>query len=225
MIKYFISLFKTMEDDKKNTGVNNTGAENSGDRNSGNGNTGKWNSGDWNSGDENSGKWNSGIRNTGNGNSGNGNTGKWNSGNWNSGKWNTGFFNTNEPNARFFNKKTDIKLSDFYSSDACPSWAEFDLCVWVQEEIMNAEEKKENPTYKTTGGYLKTLEYKEAWSVFWRKTDEENRQKFLNLPNFDAEIFKEITGIDVNKESKTLLVKGKEVSEDTIDKALKAYFK
>ncbi len=25
------------------------------------------------------------------------------------------------------------------------------------------------------------------------------RQKFLNLPNFDAKIFKEITGIDVDK--------------------------
>jgi hypothetical protein len=34
---------------------------------------------------------------------------------------------------------------------------------------------------------------------FWNKTDEENKKTFLNLPNFDDEIFKEITGIDVNK--------------------------
>ena len=67
---------------------------------------------------------------------------------------------------------------------------------------MTQEEKKKNPSYKTTGGYLKTLEYKEAWAVFWRKTSEENRQKFLNLPNFDAEIFREITGIDVEDDGK-----------------------
>ncbi len=83
---------------------------------------------------------------------------------------------------------------------------------------MTAVEKKENPKAETTEGYLKQFTYKEAWSNFWKETDEENRQKFLNLPNFDAEIFKDITGIEVNGKSK-----GKEEllnkAQELIDKA------
>ena len=64
---------------------------------------------------------------------------------------------------------------------------------------MTDEEKKADPQFCARKGYLKTYEWKEAWSNFWRETDESNRKKFLNLPNFDSEIFKEITGIDVSK--------------------------
>ena len=89
-----------------------------------------------------------------------------------------------------------------------PSFDGWDICTWIGGSMMTEEEKKENPTYKTTGGYLKTLEYKEAWAVFWRKTSEENRKKFLALPNFCPKIFKEITGIDVEANSdKTNLLK------------------
>ena len=75
----------------------------------------------------------------------------------------------------------------------------FPLNRWINKEDMTETEKEEISSWKTTGGYLRTLTYKEAWAVFWKETTEKNRQKFLNLPNFDAKIFKEITGIDVNK--------------------------
>lgn len=74
------------------------------------------------------------------------------------------------------------------------------------------KEKEDYPTYKTTGGYLKSFEYKEMWAIFWRKTDEENKKKFLNLPNFDAKIFEEVTGINVD--TKTLLGKKVKVELD-----------
>lgn len=157
---------------------------NSGDHNSGDHNTGNWNSGDFNSGYRNSGDFNSGDFNSGN----------FNSGNWNSGDWNSGDFNTNEPTMRMFNKDTGIKRSEF---TGWPSMDNFNVSYWIPENMMTEEEKEENPTYKTTGGYTKRVEYKEAWAIFWRKTSEENKQKFLALPNFDAAIFKEITGIDV----------------------------
>ena len=200
-----------MADKKNNTGTDNSGYGNSGNWNSGNrnsgygnsgyGNSGNRNSGDRNSGYGNSGYGNSGDRNSGYGNSGDRNSGYGNSGNWNSGNWNSGCFNTDEPLARFFNRESNVKLSEFCNSDAYPDFSEMNPCVWVEESMMTAEEKKEFPSYKTTGGYIKKLEYKDAWGVFWRKTSDENKKKVLALPNFDASIFKEITGIDVNQNS------------------------
>ena len=188
-----------MADKKNNTGVDNTGYRNSGDRNSGDRNSGDGNSGYRNSGDVNSGDWNSGDRNSGYGNSGYGNSGDWNSGNRNS-----GCFNTDEPFARFFNRESNVKLSQFRLTSSYPDFSDMSPCVWIEESMMTDAEKKECPTYKTTGGYIKKLEYKDAWGVFWRKTSEENKKKVLALPNFDASIFKEITGIDVegNSEAK-----------------------
>jgi hypothetical protein len=183
----------------RNTGDCNTGYWNTGDRNTGYRNTGYWNTGDWNTGDRNTGDCNTGDWNTGDRNTGYWNTGDRNTGYWNTGDWNTGMFNTDEPNARFFGKESNIKMSKFVNSEAMPSCYDFDLTVWIEESIMTDKEKEGNPTYKTTGGYLKTIEYKEAWAIFWRKTSEENKKKFLNLPNFCAEIFKEITGIDVEE--------------------------
>ena len=90
---------------------------------------------------------------------------------------------------------------------------------------MTNKEKKDNPQYETTGGYLKTYEYKEAWRKSWNKASEGDRKKTLELPNWDNEIFKEITGIDVeaelNKSSKIIMVDGKEYSEETVKKALR----
>ena len=66
---------------------------------------------------------------------------------------------------------------------------------------MTEKEKAENPSHKTTGGYLKTITYREAWAVWKRKCTPENWQKVLALPNFDAAIFEEITGIKVEDNS------------------------
>ena len=65
---------------------------------------------------------------------------------------------------------------------------------------MTDEEKENNPDYETLGGYLRKMTYKEAWKYSWDNANKENRKLVLKLPNFDNEIFKEITGIDVCKE-------------------------
>lgn len=66
---------------------------------------------------------------------------------------------------------------------------------------MTDKEKAANENYKTIGGYLKaiTLDYHEAWQQLWPTLDEEMRQKYLDLPNFDADKFLEITGVDVRE--------------------------
>jgi hypothetical protein len=52
---------------------------------------------------------------------------------------------------------------------------------------------------------LVTYDYKEAWKNFWNLISDDRKQEFLNLPNFDSEIFEEITGIKVNISKKQQL--------------------
>ncbi len=189
-----------MKDTKNNTGIENTGDRNSGNWNSGDRNSGNWNSGYGNSGDRNSGDRNSGDWNSGNWNSGDRNSGNWNSGYRNSGYGNstereTGIFNTTPGTLRMFNKPTDKKWDDIDH----PNFYEFYLNKWIPESDMTDKEKKDDPDFFVRGGYLKTYSWEEAWANYWKDSDEEERQRVLNLPNFDPKIFKEITGIDTEK--------------------------
>ena len=156
------------------------------------------NSGDWNSGYRNSGNWNSGNSNSGYRNSGNRNSGDWNSGDWNSGNWNSGYINTTKPPVRIFNKETDVLIDDI----KFPNFFVFDLTIWVPASVMTRDEIKDHPYYQTTDGYLKTLTYYEAWRESWDRADDKDRRKVLKLPNWDNEIFKEVSGIDVEQELK-----------------------
>lgn len=160
-------------------------------------NTGIKNSGYYNSGDYNSGHRNSGYRNSGNRNSGNRNSGHYNSGDCNSGDCNSGYFNTDEPNVRMFNKETNLKRSEIYIP-----YFYLKINEWVSEENMTDEQKKADKDFRVKGGTLITRTYKEAWALYWNhEATKEEKEKFLKLPNFDADIFEEITGINVNKES------------------------
>ena len=189
-----------------NSGNANSGHGNSGDRNSGYGNSGIANSGHANSGDLNSGNRNSGYRNSGSycsgnynsgyANSGHVNSGRGNSGCYNSGNYNSGFFNTNEPRIRAFNRDTEFTRKEF---ERLMPRIELALNIWVGVDKMTNEEKVKNPSCKTTGGFLRTVSYKDAWRDWWKGSSADDRLKIKNLPNFDATIFEEITGIDVNQ--------------------------
>ena len=190
-----------------NTGLFNSGYMNSGDRNSGYRNSGDMNSGDMNSGDMNSGDRNSGDMNSGYMNSGNRNSGDRNSGNRNSGNRNSGIANKcnysngvfcNEPdmNIRIFNKPSGMSMHEFYISRYWRAIrnAPFELTEWVNytEEEIVADPEKERKR-----GYLKTNTYEEAWAKWWKNLDDESRKTIQEIPNFDAAIFKDITGIEV----------------------------
>ena len=181
----------------RNTGDFNSGSRNTGDCNSGNFNSGDRNSGSCNSGSRNSGNWNSGDRNSGSCNSGDRNSGSRNTGNFNSGDRNSGFFNSNEPNVRMFNKQTKLK----YKEVKIPDWCYFELNVWVSYDKATEKEKEEHKKeIETSGGFLKKLEYKEAWRLAWDKASKEEHKELFNLPNWDNKVFKEITGIDAEAE-------------------------
>ena len=170
---------------------------NSGNFNSGNFNSGDWNSGDRNSGNRNNGNCNSGDRNNGNCNSGDRNSGNFNSGDWNSGDRNSGFFNTDSPLVRIFNKETNVPLKDI----DFPKFLYFDLTVWVSYDTATNKEKKAHKIdIETCGGFVKAIPYKKAFRRAWDKASKEEHKKLLNLPNWDNEIFKEISGIDAEAE-------------------------
>lgn len=63
---------------------------------------------------------------------------------------------------------------------------------------MTNEEKKAHPEHETTGGYLKTVDFKIACKMMWDNLDDEDKQAVREIPNFDADVFEEITGIKVN---------------------------
>lgn len=162
-----------------NSGNKNGGSFNSGDRNSGGRNSGNYNSGNFNSGNYNSGDCNSGDYNSGDGNSGDCNSGDCNSGDWNETDFSNGCFNTELSRIFLFNKLSDWTYRDWMESDArfilmeCPS-------------DITDEQKEQNPEYSTGD--------RQAW---WNSLTKREKDTIMNIPNFDKDIFKRITGIDV----------------------------
>ena len=185
--------------DLVNLGKACTGLCNSGNWNSGNWNSGNRNSGDWNSGNRNSGDWNSGNRNSGDWNSGNRNSGDWNSGDWNKTCFSNGCFNTESPKIFLFNKPSDWTYQDWLNSDAryilmdCPS----NVLAWVWDDDMTDEEKEQHPEYSVTGGFLKHIEKETGRQMWWDGLSDRQKDIVMQLPNFNKDIFKEITGITV----------------------------
>ena len=197
---------------------NNTGKDNSGNRNSGNRNSGDWNSGNWNSGNWNSGDWNSGDWNSGDWNSGNWNSGDWNSGNWNSASYHVGCFNTEDPkDAYFFNKKLDRQE---WRDAQKPEWIfNPSPTAWVNECYMTEKEKVDNPKFHVSKGYLRENNMKEEWQKAYSEATPEDIALTKALPNFDAEVFLEITGVDL-REYKSSDTKSGNPTEITIDGAV-----
>ena len=165
-------------------------------------NSGNWNSGDWNSGNRNSGNRNSGDWNSGNRNSGNRNSGDCNSGDWNKTSFSNGCFNTVSPKIYMFNKPTDWTFEQWFNCRARYLLNQIEDCpleyVWF--DTMTDEEKAAHPEAETTGGYLKERTTADNARKWWAGLSADDRNIIFSLPNFDAAIFKEITGIDVDAE-------------------------
>ena len=144
--------------------------------------TGRCNSGDWNSGDCNS--------------------GNRNSGDWNKTSFSNGCFNTVSPKIYMFNKPTDWTFEQWFNCRARYLLNQIDDCpleyIWF--DSMTDEEKAAHPEAETTGGYLKERTTADNARKWWAGLSADDRNIIFSLPNFDAEIFKEITGIDVDAE-------------------------
>lgn len=128
----------------------------------------------------------------------NGNTGLFNSGDLNSGDLNSGIFNkTNgsngvfcnkEPKICIFNIQTDWTLKEFINSkyyDAIMS-SDFPLTEW-----------QHNPDAAENGvdGKLIVNTYKDACHRWWNGMTQYNKDIIKSMPNFNIDIFCDITGI------------------------------
>ena len=184
-----------------NTGDCNTGDWNTGDCNTGNRNTGDCNTGNRNTGNRNTGDCNTGNRNTGDWNTGDWNTGDWNTGDWNKSSFNTGCFNTEEQKIMLFNKPSNMTYIEWLNSDARYLLNQIpkDVVEWVYEEDMTDAEKAAHPTYETTGGYLKVLDESECGQLWWGSLSDRRKEIIKAIPNFDAEIFFQCTGVRVDE--------------------------
>ena len=184
-----------------NSGHRNSGYRNSGDCNSGDCNSGYRNSGDWNSGHRNSGDCNSGYKNSGDRNSGDRNSGDWNSGHRNSGDWNSG-----DRNSGYFNSTTPDEIFAFNKLCKREAWDDAQKPVFISNLILNEwicwsdmtdEEKQRFPKAYVCEGYLKKYEYKKAWQNAYKDATKNDVKLLKALPNFDAKVFEEITGIKI----------------------------
>ena len=155
-------------------------------------NSGDRNSGDWNSGDWNSGHTNSGYRNSGDWNSGDRNSGIFNSCDSSNGV----FCNQEDRNIRIFNIPSGMSYNKFINSVyyAAIGSSAFRLMEWVE---YTDDEKKKDKKKALAGGYLKTYTYKKACANWWKGMTKHNRKIIKSMPNFDADVFEDITGIKI----------------------------
>ncbi len=196
----------------RNTGDGNTGYSNNGDYNTGHCNDGDFNTGYSNKGDYNTGYYNNGAGNTGyksNGdyNTGHCNDGDFNTGNYNTGDYNTGYFNScsgsngifcndGDKNIRIFNVPSGMSLTEFRNSkyNYALKSSPFSLTGWIE---YTDEEKKESKRKAIGEGYLKEYTYKDACANWWNRMSDENKNIVKSIPNFDANVFEDITGIKI----------------------------
>ena len=190
-----------------NSGRCNSGNYNGGHYNTGSGNSGSYNSGEFNNGSYNTSNYNSGCFNTGRGNHGNYNTGNNNDGNYNSGNCNSGSFNSGDFNAtnhsygcfnttcdtmRMFNRPTSWTMEDWRLSAA---YSILTGMPYGSKRVLNemtVKEGAEHPEVEITNGYLRETNatMRQEW---WDKLRDRYKAVVKSLPNFDAEIFEEIT--------------------------------
>ena len=144
---------------------------------------------------------NTGKACTGRCNSGDHNSGNRNSGDWNATSFSGGCFNTEQPKIYMFNKPSNWTFQNWYGSRAWYLLNQIDDCPleYVYLSDMTDEEKAAHPEAETTGGYLKERTTADNARKWWAGLDADDRNEILSLPNFNAETFKKITGIDINQ--------------------------
>ena len=137
-------------------------------------------------------------------NMGKANAGLCNSGNRNSGDWNktnfsSGCFNTKESKILMFNKPSDWTFRDWWNSEAryLLNKIQHNVLEWIWSDDMTDEEKEQHPEYETTGGYLKELDESECGQIWWDSLSDHEKDVIKSLPNFDSEIFEQVTGVHI----------------------------
>ena len=64
---------------------------------------------------------------------------------------------------------------------------------------MSDEERALHPEAEITGGYPKGVNIFEYTTTWWHGLPADEKMAITSLPNFDKEVFKKITGIDIDE--------------------------
>ena len=107
-------------------------------------------------------------------NVGSGNSGYWNIGNGNTGSWNKTNYSTG-----YFNTTPD------------------EIRIFNKPMEITREEWKSSDAYAALFRMPVIVEERQSW---WETLLPTRKNAILSIPNFDAKIFKEITGIDVRED-------------------------
>ena len=184
------------------TGGRSIGDRSTGHRSTGYGSTGSWSTGHRSTGNRSMGNGSTGHRSTGYKSTGDKSTGHKSTGDWSTSNFSTGHFSTDDASPTFFDLPFD---GTWEEAEALVPHIELKLgTYWVDAADMTDAEKADHPEHKTTSGYLAMYNhtFHEAFRLAWDDLGAAGRQRFLDLPNFDAEKFLKITGVDVRLEVK-----------------------
>ena len=101
-----------------------------------------------------------------------------------------------------FNKPSDWTFRDWWNSEARSllNRIQKDVLEWVWSDDMTDQEKEDHPEYKTTGGYLKELDESECGQIWWNSLTDREKDIIKGLPNFDPEIFAQVTGVKIEED-------------------------
>ena len=86
---------------------------------------------------------------------------------------------------------------EWYNHPAYRAASNLLITEWISWDNMTDQEKSDNPKAYVCEGYPRKYTYHDAWANLWAKLSDEERNSFKTLPNFDTDIFKEITGIEL----------------------------
>ena len=103
---------------------------------------------------------------------------------------------------RIFNQEVSETRYDEVKKILTDNQIKITLTKWT--DYKELEESEQTTTTEGLGGLLKTFSYENAWLNFWNEATREQKNCILELPEFDADIFKEITGIDVEEQVEEL---------------------
>ena len=91
------------------------------------------------------------------------------------------------------------------------------IAKWTEYKDLPKDEQ--TTTTKQLNGKLKTLSYQDAWKQMWSEFSADDKNFFKSLPNFNPEIFKEITGIEITDD---ICLSGKKVKVEVDGKTFTA---
>ena len=108
----------------------------------------------------------------------------------------SGIFCSKEENIRIFNADSGMTAYEFYNSQYYRAIVSSVFCLteWIN---YTEEEKKTDKEKEMNVGYLKEYTYKEACKIWWDGMSADNKAIIMSMPNFDADVFRDITGIDI----------------------------